>query len=131
MSTFAHQGNGKLIKGPGGKFAKDCVCCGCTCPNGYRIVSYSDGLFTIPNPCSGNALSACPGYTAWDGTFAYQLFPPACTDWYHADPSTSPNRCISGTPMATYGTPTEYTRIGYNSLSDVWAVFIILSLIHI
>ena len=70
MSTFAHIGNGKLVKGPSGKLAADCQCCG-PCPYidssvDFVITDFDAGDF---DDCGAGSFAS--GATAWDGTFYY------------------------------------------------------------
>lgn len=76
MTTFAHNGNGKLVKGPGGKLAKDCQCCGCpdvVCTGtdgvGWRIVGYMDGMIDLAYLGSPPPSGQCGARPTWDGTF--------------------------------------------------------------
>ena len=96
MTTFAHNGNGKLVKGPGGKLAKDCeCCCPATCSGtdgiGWRIAGYVGGLFD---------LTGCSAYTflaktspVWPGTFPEALNNTNICYW---TPGTGVDLSISG-----------------------------------
>lgn len=108
MTTFAHQGNGKLVKGPGGKLAKDCECCTESCPDvvctgtdgvGWRIVDYADGM--IDASC---VTGACASEPTWDGTFTWKRNP--------CEYRMAANRCIDG-KVSKYneGTPTAISLL--------------------
>lgn len=75
--SFAHQGNGKLLKGTSGKLALDCQCCGCpdvvctgTDGAGWRIVGYTDGMIDTAYLGAPPPSGACGVRPTWDGVFS-------------------------------------------------------------